>query len=266
MERHDVERCAEQLASRRFADEPVISLGQLSLPDAYRIQGAVHSRLGVDSAGGPIAGYKIGCTTRVMQDFLGISHPCSGGIMANTISQGAGSTKPSIRGRFGIECEIAVTLARAPGDTRYDQTTIRQLVGSCSVAIEVVEDRYSDFSSIGTETLIADDFFAAGCVLGKRVDDWRSLDLTRLRAKLAVNGAVRGEGCGGDVMGHPLNALVWLVEHCAEHGFGLKEGHIILLGSLVQTQWLEPGDEASIEIESLGQAEFQVSADLRSDE
>ena len=36
-------------------------------------------------------------------------------------------------------------------------------------AIEIVDDRYVDWQTLGAPTLVADDFFAAGCVLGKPV-------------------------------------------------------------------------------------------------
>ena len=33
-------------------------------------------------------------------------------------------------------------------------------------AIEIVDDRYVKWETLGAPTLVADDFFAAGCVLG----------------------------------------------------------------------------------------------------
>ena len=35
-------------------------------------------------------------------------------------------------------------------------------------AIEIVDDRYVKWETMGAPTLVADDFFAAGCVLGRR--------------------------------------------------------------------------------------------------
>ncbi|MEL6694565.1 MAG: hypothetical protein AAFQ12_16295, partial [Pseudomonadota bacterium] len=47
-----------------------------SLDDAYAIQRALRRQL--SSPLGPVAGWKIGCTTQVMQAYLGINHPCAG--------------------------------------------------------------------------------------------------------------------------------------------------------------------------------------------
>ena len=48
---------------------------------AYAVQDALHRHL-VAAGRGPLAGHKIGCTTAVMQQFLGIANPCAGGVFA----------------------------------------------------------------------------------------------------------------------------------------------------------------------------------------
>ena len=67
-----------------------------------------------------------------------------------------------------------------------------------------------------------------------------------------MNGVEVGRGQGADIMGNPLEALVWLANHCARRGVSLPKGTLVSLGSLIQTHWLEPGDSAEIEIERLG--------------
>ena len=57
---------------------------------------------------------------------------------------------------------------------------------------EIVEDRYADFRAFDTPTLIADDFFNAGCVLGAPVTGWRELDLADLRGRMTINGVEVG--------------------------------------------------------------------------
>ena len=250
--------CATSLAQCRTSNRPVCSLGALQTTDAYRVQAELHRRF--VAQGDSMVGYKIGCTTPVMRRFLGIDHPCAGGVRASTIRLEHADLPVSERGHIGVECEIAVEIAHTPQQRRYSVTDAGELVAAVMPAIEIVEDRYLDSSSVGVGTLIADDFFGAGCVLGPPLRDWHALDLAELGGVLTVNDVIRGEGRGADVMGHPLNALVWLVDHCAQHDFELVPGHIVLLGSLVQTQWLEPGDQVEINIEALGNASLTVFA------
>jgi 2-oxo-3-hexenedioate decarboxylase/2-keto-4-pentenoate hydratase len=121
-------------------------------------------------------------------------------------------------------------------------------------AIEVVDDRYEDYRTLDVPTLIADDFFNAACVLGAPVAAWRDLDLASLRGRMRINGAEVGTGRGGDILGHPLEALAWLANALVARGRCLEAGEIVLLGSVVETRWVAAGDRVDVTIEGLGSA------------
>ena len=59
-------------------------------------------------------------------------------------------------------------------------------------------------------------------------------------------------------MGDPMSVLCWLANSCIEWGASLLAGDIVLLGSLVQTQWVVAGDAVTVKNEPLGEvrAEF----------
>src|SRR5580704_8674867 len=78
--------------------------------EGYRIQRAVHDLL-LPSAGA-IIGYKIGCTSAVMQQYLRIPHPCGGGVCARGVHDSGVSLHLRDYVRVGVECEIAVQLGR----------------------------------------------------------------------------------------------------------------------------------------------------------
>ena len=71
---------------------------------------------------------------------------------------------------------------------------------------------------------------------------------------MVINGKEVGAGVGGDILGHPLNALVWLADLRGGQGRPLKAGEFVTLGSLVRTVWVEEGDEIIAEVEGLGRA------------
>jgi 2-oxo-3-hexenedioate decarboxylase/2-keto-4-pentenoate hydratase len=54
-------------------------------------------------------------------------------------------------------------------------------------------------------------------------------------------------------MGHPFEALAWLANLRARLGLGLRAGEFVLLGSVVETRWVGPGDEVAVAIEGLGE-------------
>jgi 2-keto-4-pentenoate hydratase len=220
--------------------------------DGYAIQDEVHNLLAADF--GPLVGCKIGCTSAVMQKYIGIPHPCGGGVFAKGVHQSGASLQHKDFIRVGIECEIAVRLARdlAPSDAPFTAESVAQTIEAYLPAIEIVDDRYADWRSIGAPTLVADDFFAAGCVLGAPVARSSAPDLLDVVGIAFINGVEVGRGTGADVLGHPHNALAWLANHLAARGKNLRAGQIVLTGSLVQTVWLNAGDKVLIELEGLG--------------
>jgi 2-oxo-3-hexenedioate decarboxylase/2-keto-4-pentenoate hydratase len=102
---------------------------------------------------------------------------------------------------------------------------------------------------------VADDFFAAGCVLGAPVARTAAPDLLAVQGRALINGAEAGRGTGADVLGHPHEALAWLANHLAAEGRGLHAGQIVLTGSLVKTVWLKAGDHVVMELTGLGRVE-----------
>jgi 2-oxo-3-hexenedioate decarboxylase/2-keto-4-pentenoate hydratase len=254
----DLQAAADILAGHRLRPGAFPGLPEaLHPPDlaaARRLQDAVHERLSARL--GPRIGWKIGCTTAVMQRFLGIPEPCEGGIFQANVQDSPGRFPAAAHHRIGVECEIAVRIGRDLPPGAHGGDVLAAAVEAVLPAIEVVDDRYADFAALGAPTLLADDFFQAGCVLGAPVADWRDLDLAALSGRMLTDGVEVGSGHGRDVLGHPLNALAWLAGTLARRGRGLMAGEIVLLGSLVQTQWIKPGARIAIEIEALGRVEM----------
>jgi 2-keto-4-pentenoate hydratase len=254
-----IARASAELARHRAGLIPLPALPPALRPgspeEAYELQDAVHGE--VEALLGRRVGYKIGCTTPVMQAYLGIPGPCSGGLFAGTTHGDGAVLDPASFVRVGIECEIAVRLSRDLG-APVGVGDMSGAIAAYMPAIELVDDRYEDWRTIGTPTLIADDFFAAGAVLGRPVGPSQVGDLRSVTGRTWVNGVEVGAGTGADVMGHPHAALAWLAGHLAKRGRMLREGEIVLTGSLVQTVWLDRGDKASITISGLGEVGLEL--------
>jgi 2-oxo-3-hexenedioate decarboxylase/2-keto-4-pentenoate hydratase len=247
---------AKAIAAARRGRRPLQPLAAEFAPqneaEGYRIQDAVHALLAADA--GPPVGYKIGCTSAVMQQYIGIPHPCGGGVFAKGVHDSGVSLRHGDFLRVGVECEIAVRLARdlAPTGAAFTADSVAPAIDAYHPAIEIVDDRYADWRSIGAPTLVADDFFAAGCVLGKPVSRSVAPDLLDVIGRADINGVEVGRGTGADVLGHPHHALAWLANHLAGFGKQLRAGQIVLTGSLVQTVWLNPGDSVVMDLSGLG--------------
>jgi 2-keto-4-pentenoate hydratase len=170
-EQHHIDAADAILTTRRA----MVRLGPLpvscrpaTLADGYTVQEALHQRL--ESQGALRRGWKIGCTNKVLQDLLGIPHPCAGGIMAHNTANSGAVLPWSAYMRPGIECEVAFEIGEdlPQSKTRWTRDAVLERVAAVMPAIEVVDDRYTDHTAVGTPSLIADDFFQAGAIMGKR--------------------------------------------------------------------------------------------------
>ena len=209
MDLQAIRHAASALSAGRLAYERMGLLPSDLRPadeaEAYRVQDDLHTLLEDGGMGSP-AGHKIGCTTPVMQSFLGIPNPCAGAVFDSTVREVSGSFDFDRLLHPGVECEMAVRLGvDLPADgAPYDRSTVTPAVDAVMAAIELVDDRWVDYKSVDTPTLIADNFFGAGCVLGAPVHDWQGLDLTAVQGSMYINGTSVGSGTGADIMGHPV--------------------------------------------------------------
>jgi 2-keto-4-pentenoate hydratase len=236
--------------------EPLPDTCRLATEDAgYRVQFALRERL--HAAGyGTLAGYKIGATSQVMQDYLNIHTPCGGSVFSAGVHTSPARLPHKAYVCPGVECELAVRLGAdlPPEHAPFTRAMVAAVVAECMAGIEVVDDRYADWRALDTPTLIADDFFHAGVVLGPAGAAWRRLDLADIDGRMLINGTEVGRGRGGDVLGHPFDALVWLANQLARYGQGLRAGELVMTGSIVATQWVQPGDRVAVELTGLGTA------------
>jgi 2-oxo-3-hexenedioate decarboxylase/2-keto-4-pentenoate hydratase len=250
---------AKFIATARRSRAPLAALPSDCIPaseaEGYKVQRALHDLMRPQI--GSLVGYKIGCTSKVMQEYLDIPHPCGGGVFEKGVHDSGVKLAASDYVRVGVECEIAVKLARdlLPTEQPFTAEWVGEAVEAYYPAIEIVDDRYVKWETAGAPTLVADDFFAAGCVLGAPVARSAVPDLLKVAGRAIINGKEAGRGTGADVLGHPHHALAWLANHLAGQGRGLHAGQIVLTGSLVKTVWLTAGDHVRMELDGLGVVE-----------
>ena len=203
---------------------------------------------------GPVAGHKIGATAESMRQLLNVPGPIAGDVFAETVHRGNATLRLSHYVRPGIETEIAVRIARdlTPDEAPWTVERIRDVVAAIMPAIEIVDDRYTDFKSAGAGTIIADNAFNAGSILGSETTDWQGLSLDQLTARTIIDKQEVATGLSDELLGHPLNALVWLADRYAGLGRTLKAGRFVSLGTITPVQWIAGACEVEIEVEGLG--------------
>jgi 2-keto-4-pentenoate hydratase len=188
----------------------------------------------------PPFGFKIGATGKRMQVYLGIDAPIAGFMRAEDVHHGHAELRFADYITPGVECEVAVRLARdlPPGPCSLQLASAA--VGDFFAGIEIVENRYGDLKEVGTPTLVADQMYHCAAVIGDQHGiDWRRLDIAALRGRISLDDGTADQGVTSDLLGHPLNGLAWLAGSAEAAAFGgLKAGQVVMLGSVTPPVWL----------------------------
>ncbi len=252
-----IERAATIIAENRLHGKRLDTLDAdirpADLRDAYAVQEEYNTILSGRGLG-ELSGYKIGCTTPVMQEYMNIHEPAFGEVFGSLTFRNHAELPHANFVEPGVEAEIAVTLgADLPvSTTPYTRESVREAVEAVMISIELVDARYRDYRDLDTPTMAADNFFNAAVVLGDPVTDWQNFDLAGCEATVRLNGEELGRGNGSLIMEHPFEALAWLANRLGERTRYLKAGEFVTLGSVIPTHWVSEGDRIDHEIPGLG--------------
>jgi 2-keto-4-pentenoate hydratase len=252
--------CLETLRTRaRYA--PLDAAARAApIEDAYRIQDALH-RLMTGAGRGEIAGWKIALTSKAMQELTGLAEPAAGAIFSTVVHRSPARLELDAYHHLGVEFEVAVRLG---GDLPasagpWTRTSVADRVAACLPALELVEDGHADYRSLDGFTLVAQNTWNGGVVLGTPVSAWRGLDLEAAVTRCWLNGAPAGQGKTGDALGHPLEAVAWLANLLNRRGRALERDMIVMTGSSITTKFPAPGDRVRFAIDGLGEVALEIT-------
>jgi 2-keto-4-pentenoate hydratase len=252
------ELAREHVDRRRF--EPFAARHSIdTLSRAYDVQDAFVA-LQASARGAARAGYKIGLTSPAMQAMCGIDSPVAGVVFGDRVHACGARLDRLEWVRAGIEFELAVRLGRdlPPLGRPFVLADVQAAVDAVAPAIEIVDDRGCDYASLDVFSLVADNAWNAGVVLGEFRTRWP--DLATMEGTVRVDGdGVLDRGRGGDVLGHPLAALLWLANHLASRGSALAAGEFVMTGSIVTTKFPGRAGAYRFELSGLGTVELTLT-------
>jgi len=230
------------------------------LDDAYRIQNTLH-RLMMAAGRGTIAGWKIALTSKAMQQMTGVDQPAAGAIFSTVVLASGARVDLAAYHHLGVEFEVAVRLGDdlpASGGP-WTRASVADRVAACLPAFELVEDGDADYKTLDAFTLVAQNTWNGGVVLGSPVTEWRGVDLGGAVTRCWINDQPEGQGRTGDAMGHPFEAVAWLANLLNRHGRMLQRGMIVMTGSSITTKFPAPGDRVRFAIDGLGEVALEVA-------
>jgi 2-keto-4-pentenoate hydratase len=236
------------------------ALRSAPLDDAYRIQDALH-RLMAEAGRGEIVGWKIALTSKAMQQMTGVDQPAAGAIFSKVVHPSPARIELTAYHHLGVEFEVAVRLADdlPASGAPWTRASVAGRVAACMPAFELVEDGDADYKTLDAFTLVAENAWNGGVVLGSPVTEWRGLDLEGSVTRCWINDAPGGQGKTGDALGHPFEAVAWLANLLDGRGLMLRRGMIVMTGSSITTKFPAPGDRVRFAIDGLGEVALEAA-------
>jgi 2-keto-4-pentenoate hydratase len=206
---------ADAHAQRRTYQNLAGALEPPAISDAYAAQEELRKLW--EPLYGPVAGLKIAVTTKVMQELMGIDHPCGGMIYARNVHTAPHVLALSRYMHVVLEFELAVRVGRTLSKKAapWSREEVRAEITEVMHAYELIEDRNAVYKECRVSTLIADNAWNAGIVLGKPVVVPPALELDGLVGRLTTPAGTR-EGRTDD----PMGALAWCANLAAGRGRG----------------------------------------------
>ena len=249
---------ARYIAAEHDARKPFDNLPEAIAPrtvaEAYAVQEALRTLW--EPVYGPVKAWKIATTTKVMQALMGIDHPCGGMIYGRRIHTSPFTVKLSQHMHVVIECELAVQVKStlAAKSTPWTAAEVRREVGAVMPAFELIEDRSADYKKTKALTLIADNSWNAGIVLGAAVPVSVDRELNGLASVLVTPGGTK-VGKTDD----PMGALAWVANLGVERGRPVEAGQVVITGSVVQTLPIAVAERFVFTIDTIGSIEINAA-------
>jgi 2-keto-4-pentenoate hydratase len=255
---------ADTLMAARLHHKRVAELPEPARPatseEAYKSQDQVIARL-LRHYGGELIGYKIACTNAVAQEFLKTPEPFYGRLLSISTFDSPAALPASDFFMRIIESEFAFEFAHdlPPAGRPVERDEIVGALAGVLPSIEIVDSRFTHWTAVGLPSLIVDNASHGAWVKGNLVRKWHDLDLAAQPVALSVNGKVVQRGAGSAVLGHPLNALQWLIHRLHERGIILKAGHYVTTGVTTDIYDAQPGDHMVADFGPVGSVELTMS-------
>ncbi len=225
------------------------------LGQALEIQDAV-----VRQFGEPVAGWKIGCTSKAAQETLGTDGPFFGPLIGSRFYASGAQVETAPTSLRVVEPEIALRLGHdlAPRSEPYSVEDVMAAVETVHPSLEVIDRRLPGGFADGVLWHITDCGLSDALVLGPGTADVSADALPEIAVEARVNGVVVSTGIGRNALDGPQLALQWIANTFSTLGRTLEAGQVVSTGLLTSIFTLNPGDEIEAEYAQLG----SVSAKL----
>lgn len=233
---------------------PPIGAGS-SLEDGLCAQAMIIERLSKDL--GPVIGYKAGLTSPPAQQAFGVDEPVFGTLLRDMLLPSGSSLRAAdaVRSLFEADLiveigESAVNEATTPAEVLASIRGVRPFLELPALVAPL--DIQLDGPMI-TSINVGAWRGVMGDLIALPADETGVAMLADFTARLSdeTTGETISAAPGKAVLGHPLNAVIWIAGVLKAQGKALKPGDLISVGSIGPLNPMKPGQSVRLTYEGL---------------
>ncbi|GGA66717.1 hydratase [Neiella marina] len=183
-------------------------------------------------------------------------------IFADTVQRGDQVELFEDNGKARIEPEIAFILQHdlPASEQGYSEEQVHAAVGSCHMALELMQARFADDCDASFFERLADCMVNQGLFIGPEIDKQKAYAAATI--DLTVSQASGEQGFAGKHPNQlPQNPLAWFINFMTKRGQSFKAGEAIITGSYAGIVEVDFDQQTTIKYDGLG--EYKVTFSVK---
>lgn len=241
----------------RFMDakEPIRGLRtDLSMQDGECGRRRLVERL--ESIDNRIAGYKAGLTNRALQERLGIASPVRGVLLEKMLLAEGVDVPADFGARPVFEADLMVVVKDAAIHRAQTHLELLRALSRVVPFIELPDLLVAEGEKLSAPLIVSLNAGARLGVVGKGIPVQATAEFAAALGNMQVvvtdeRGRVLAKGSGAAILGHPLNAVMWLAQDLERSRVRLKPGDVLSVGSFTASLAPRPGLTVKVSYEGL---------------
>jgi 2-keto-4-pentenoate hydratase len=244
---------AKPLADAWLSKTAAKSPKDLTMDQALCTQAGLVSLLS-KTQGKPI-GYKAGLTSAAAQQQIGVPNPVLGVLLAKMMLPNGSTVPADFAPRPLVEADMLATVRDDGINEARTVTDVVRHLSTLQPFIELPDLVVAQGQPLNGPVVVAINVGARSGVVGAPVQVLATPDfvnaLADMQVTMTADGAEIGKAPGKAILGHPLNAVLFIAGEVQRRGGKLKAGDVLSLGSFGRPVPPKPGQKIVVNYEGL---------------